>query len=70
MMNYSDKRFEGIEKKLQQPSTKKAKMEDNFKFQHKGNRIQIELNQQILQIVKNCSSALNNDKTSEANKLF
>ena len=48
MMKYFDKRFEGIEKKLQQPSNKKAKMEDNFKFQHKGNRIQIEFNQQIL----------------------
>ena len=31
MMNYFDKRFEGIEKKLQQPN-KKAKMEDTFKF--------------------------------------
>ena len=70
MMNYFDKRFEGVEKKLQQPSNKKAKMEENFKFQHKGNRIQVELNQQILHIVKNCSPALNNDDTSEVNNLF
>ena len=69
MMNYLDKRFEGIEKKLQQSSNEKAKMEDNFKFQHKGNRTQIEFKQQILQIVKNCSLVLNNDDTSEANNL-
>ena len=34
MMNYFDKCFEGIEKKLQQPSNKNAKMEDIFKFKH------------------------------------
>ena len=32
MINYFDKRFEGIEKKLQQPSNKNAKFEDSFKF--------------------------------------
>ena len=48
MMNYFDKRFEGIGKKLQQPN-KKEKMEDTFKFKQKGNRIQFEFNQQILQ---------------------
>ena len=32
MMNYFDKRFEGIQKKLQQPSNKNAKMENIFKF--------------------------------------
>ena len=69
MMNYFDKRFEGIEKKLQQPSHKSAKIENTFKFKHKGNRIQFEFNQQILQIVENLSSALNNDDTSEANDL-
>ena len=34
MINYFDKRFEGIEKKLQQPLNKNAKFEDNFKFKH------------------------------------
>ena len=67
MMNYFDKRFEGIEKKLQQPN-KQAKMEDTFKFKQKGNRIQFEFNQQILQSVQNLASALNNGDTSEANK--
>ena len=68
MMNYFDKHFEGIEKKLQQPN-KQAKMEDTFKFKQKGNRIQFEFNQQILQSVQNLSSALNNGYTSEANGL-
>ena len=68
-MNYFDKRFEGIEKKLQQPSNKNTKMEDIFKFKHKGNRVQFEFNNQILQIVQNLSSALNNDDPSEANDL-
>ena len=70
MMNYFDKRFEGIEKKLQQPSNKNTKTEDTFKFKHKGNRMKFKFNQQILQIVvENLSSALNNDNTSEANDL-
>ena len=69
MINYFDKRFEGIEKKLQHPSNKNPKIEDTFKFKHKGNRIQFEFNQQILQIVENLSSALNNDNISEANDL-
>ena len=68
MMNYFDKRFEGIEKKLQQPN-KQAKMEDTFKFKQKGNRIQFEFNQQILQSVQNLASALNNGDTSKANDL-
>ena len=34
MMNYFDKGFEEIEKKLQQPSNKNAKTEDTFKFKH------------------------------------
>ena len=69
MMNYFNKRFERIEKKLQQPSNKNAKTKDTFKFKHKGNRIQFEFNQRILQIIENLSSALNNDDTSEANDL-
>ena len=69
MMNYFDKRFEGIEKKLQQPSNKNAKIEDTFKLKHKGNRIQLEFNQKVFKIVENLSSALNNDDTSEANGL-
>ena len=68
MMNYFHKRFEGIEKKPQQPN-KQAKMEDTFKFKQKGNRIQFEFNQQILQSVQNLASALNNGDTSEANDL-
>ena len=63
MMNYFNKRFEGIEKTLQQPSNKNVKMEDTFKFKHKGNRTQFEFNQQIVQIVENLSSALNNEDT-------
>ena len=69
MMNYFDKRFEGIEKKLQQLSNKNVKIKDTFKFKHKGHRIQFEFNQPILQIVGNLSSVLNNDDTSEANDL-
>ena len=69
MINYFDKWFEWIEKKLQQPSNKNAKIEDTFKFKHKGNRIQFEFNQQILQIVENISSALSNDDTSKVNGL-
>ena len=69
MMNYFDKRFEGIEKKLQKPSNKNAKIDGTFKFKHKGNRTQFEFNQQILQIVENLSSVLNYDDTSEANDL-
>ena len=68
-MHYFDKQFEGKEKKLQQPSNKNAKIEDTFKFKHKGNRIKFEFNQQILQIVENLSSELNDDDTSEANDL-
>ena len=68
MINYFHKRFEGIVKKLQHPSNKNSKTEDTFKFKHKGNRIQFEFNQQLLQMVGNLSSALNND-TSEANDL-
>ena len=63
MMNYFNKRFEGIEKTLQQPSNKNVKMEDTFKFKHKRNRTQFEFNQQIVQIVENLSSALNNEDT-------
>ena len=69
MINYFDKRFEGIEKKLQHPSNKNPKIEDTFKFKHKGNRIQFEFEQKILQMVENLSSALNNDDISEANDL-
>ena len=43
-MNYFDKGFEGIEKKLQPPSNKNAKIDDTFKFKHKRNRIQFEFN--------------------------
>ena len=68
-MNYFDKRFEGIEKKLQQSSNKNAKIEDTFKFKHKGNRMQFEFNQQILQTVENLSSELNDDDSSEVNDL-
>ena len=45
MMNYFDKRFERIEKKLQQPSNRNTNIEDTFKFKHKGNSIQFEFNQ-------------------------
>ena len=48
MMNNFDKRFEGIEKKLQHPSNKNPKIEHTFKFKRKGNRIQFEFNQKIL----------------------
>ena len=68
-MNYVDKRFERIEKKLQHPSNKNFKIDDTFKFKHRGNRIQFEFNQQILKIVENLSSALNNDDISKANDL-
>ena len=44
-------------------------MESIFKFKHKGTRIQFEFNNQILQIVQNLSSALNNDDPNEANNL-
>ena len=67
-MKYFDKHFEGIEEKLQQPN-KNAKMGDIFKFKQKGNRIKLEFNQQILPLVENLPSALNNDDTSEANDL-
>ena len=68
-MNYLDKRFEGIGKKLKQTSNKNTKLAVTFKFKHRGNRIQVEFNQQILQIAENLSSALSNDDTSEANDL-
>ena len=61
--------FWGNGEKLQQPSNKNVKMEDTFKFKHKGNRIQFIFNQQILQLVENLSSALNNDNTSESKSL-
>ena len=48
MINYFDKRFEGIEKKLQHPSNKNPKIEDTFKFKDKGNRIQFEFSRKIL----------------------
>ena len=51
MINYFDKRFEGIEKMLQQQSNKNLKIEDTFKFRHKGNRVQFEFNEIILKIV-------------------
>ena len=66
MRNYFDKRFEGIEK-LQHPSNKNPKIEDILKFKHKGNSIQFEFNQKILQMVENLSSTLNNDDISETN---
>ena len=69
MVNFFDKRFEGIEKNLQQPSNQNAKIENTSKIRHKGNRIQFGFNQQILQIVESLSSALNNDDTSESNNL-
>ena len=68
-MSYFDRLIEGIEKKLPQPSNKNAKIEDTFIFKHKGNRVQFEFNEQILQIVPNLSSTLHNDDTSEANNL-
>ena len=69
MINYFDKRFEGIEKKLQQPSNKNAKIKSTFKVTHKRNRVQFKFNEQILQIVQSMSSALNNDDASKANDL-
>ena len=68
-MSYFDRLIEGIEKKLPQPSNKNAKIEDNFIFKHKGNRVQFEFNEQILQIVPNLSTALRNDDTSETDNL-
>ena len=44
-------------------------MEDTFKFKHKGNRIQFEFSQQILQMFGNLSAALNNVDTSKAKDL-
>ena len=44
-------------------------MEDIFKFKHKGNRVQFEFNNQILQIVQNLWSALNDDDPREADNL-
>ena len=41
MINYFDKHFEGIEKKLQPPSNKNAKIGDTLKFRHKGNSLSI-----------------------------
>ena len=70
MRNYFDKNFEEIEKKLQDPSNKNPKIEDTLKHKHKGNRIQFEFNQQILRIVENLSSALNNDDISETKDLY
>ena len=67
MINYFDKRFEGIEERLQGPSNKNKKIEGTFKFRHKWNRVQFELKEQIFQIVQNLSSALNNDDGSKAN---
>ena len=69
MINYFDKCFEEIEEKLHQPSNKNAKIEYNFKFRHEGNRVPRNLNEQILQIVQNLSSVLNNDDASKANEL-
>ena len=51
MLNYFDKRLDGIEKKVRQPLKESSKIEDPFKFRHKGNRVQFEFNNQILQIV-------------------
>ena len=69
MISYFDKRFDGIAKFFQKPTNKNTKIEDTFKFRHKGNRVQFEFNEQILQIVQNLSSVLNNDDASEANDL-
>ena len=69
MISYFDKRFEGIENFFQKPTNKNTKIEDTFKFRHKGNRVQFEFNEQILEIVQNLSSVLNNDDASEANDL-
>ena len=69
MINFFDKQFEGIEKKLQHPSNENSKIEETFKFKRKGNRMQFQFNQQILKIVENLLSALNNDDITEANDL-
>ena len=44
-------------------------MEDAFKSKRKGNRVQFEFNKQMLQIVQNLSSTLNNDDTNEDNNI-
>ena len=70
MMNYFDKRFEGMEKKLQQPSNRNAKIEDTFKFKRKGNRVQFKFNEQILQIVQNLTTDDLIAKLKRRNKLI
>ena len=55
--------------KVTAPSNKNPKIEDTFKFEQKGNKIQFEFNQKILQRIENVSSVINNDDISEANDL-
>ena len=69
MMSYFDKCFAELEKKLKQSFNKNVKIEDTFKFRHEGNRVQYEVNEQILQIAQNLSSAFNNCDASEAKDL-
>ena len=69
MINDFNKRFVGMGKKLQQPFNKNSKIDNTFKFKQKGRRLQFELNKQILQIVQNLSSAVNNEDASKANDL-
>ena len=52
MINYFDKYFEGIEKKLQQLSNKKTKMEEILKFKHKGNTVQFQFNNKFYKLFK------------------
>ena len=47
-----DKHFEGIEKKLQQPSNKKTKMEEILKFKQKGNTVQFQFNNIVYKLFK------------------
>lgn len=47
MIDYFDKRFEGIEIKPQESSNKKLKIENKFNFQQKGNKWEFEFNVQV-----------------------
>lgn len=47
MIDYFDKRFEGIEIKPQESSNKKLTIENKFNFQQKENKWEFEFNEQV-----------------------
>ena len=47
MIDYFDKRFEGIEIKPQESSNKKLTIENKFSFQQKENKWEFEFNEQV-----------------------